>query len=304
MNIRSIFSVALLGLGFALGSQSALAFPLKAGQAVAPNTYPNLDDDRYVSESSSFATAQADFRGIVALDNCSASLVRTSFSRAEDFAMVLTNGHCFEGGFIDAGKIVSHKASKRPMSLFTGASASSPEVPLHATEVIYATMTSTDITLYQLKETYGEIQKKYGIEALLISDRRPEVGTEIEILSGYWKRAYSCKIAAFVSKLKEDQWTFLDSIRYSQPGCATIGGTSGSPIRDAITQAVIGINNTGNDDGARCTLNNPCEVDENGKVTAVKGQSYGQETYWITTCLNQKGKFDLSQNGCLLPKGK
>ncbi len=35
-----------------------------------------------------------------------------------------------------------------------------------------------------------------------------------------------------------------------------------------------------------CTLNNPCEVDADGNTTATKGQSYGQETYWFTTCLD------------------
>jgi hypothetical protein len=52
-----------------------------------------------------------------------------------------------------------------------------------------------------------------------------------------------------------------------------------------------------------CTLNNPCEVDQNGKTTATKGQSYGQETYWFTTCLASGGRtLDLNVPGCLLTK--
>jgi hypothetical protein len=64
----------------------------------------------------------------------------------------------------------------------------------------------------------------------------------------------------------------------------------------------VGINNTGNDDGARCTLNNPCEVDQNGNTTVHPGQSYGEETYWFTTCLSPSNAIDLSVRGCLLAK--
>src|SRR3546814_2272200 len=60
--------------------------------------------------------------------------------------------------------------------------------------------------------------------------------------------------------------TLFRSVRYTS-SCNTIGGTSGSPVIDDATGKVVAVNNTGNEDGARCTVNNPCEVAENGTVT-------------------------------------
>ncbi|HET6988105.1 MAG TPA: hypothetical protein VFI00_15880 [Kribbella sp.] len=46
----------------------------------------------------------ADFTGIAALSNCSASLVRYAQSASTDKALVLTNGHCYEGGFLQPAR--------------------------------------------------------------------------------------------------------------------------------------------------------------------------------------------------------
>jgi len=70
----------------------------------------------------------------------------------------------------------------------------------------------------------------------------------------------------------------------------------------AGTRTVIGVNNTINEDGETCTMNNPCEVDQNGNRSAHRGYGYGQETYWVYSCLNQYNEIDLSVAGCLLPK--
>ena len=79
-----------------------------------------------------------------------------------------------------------------------------------------------------------------------------------------------------------------------------IGGTSGSPVIEKGTRNVIGVNNTVNESGAQCTIDNPCEVDKQGKVTAEKGLAYGQETYPIYSCFNEAREFDLATPGCAL----
>ena len=162
-------------------------------------------------------------------------------------------------------------------------------------------MTDTDSALYRLKETYNDL-KKLGIEAFELSENRPQVGDNIEIISGYWERGYSCQIDDFIFRLKEASWTFVDSIRYTNTGCKTIGGTSGSPIIDSDTRLVVGVNNTANESGRRCSMNNPCEVDENNSVTVRRGATYGQQTYLIYSCLNSQNEFDLQLPGCELPK--
>lgn len=239
------------------------------------------------------------FEGIVALSNCSGSLIQLEGAADSDRGLILTNGHCYEGGFTAPGAFVYGRPSTRTFTMLNAQAGSLGKVT--ATEVVYSTMTGTDMTIYKLNETYAQIFAKFKIHPLILSSTHPQVGESMEILSGYWRRGYACQTEAFIPQLREDQWTFADSIRYSRPGCETIGGTSGSPILKAGTNIVIGVNNTGNEDGQRCTMNNPCEIDLNGNITFTKGVSYGQQTYWVYTCLNSSREIDLSVAGCLLP---
>lgn len=238
------------------------------------------------------------FDGIVALSNCSGSLIRFENSKVSDPAMVLTNGHCYEKGMPRPGTFAYHVPSHNSFGLFDDQAKGTGVV--HATEVIYSTMTGTDITIYKLEETYEKIQKTWNVHPLLLASRHPVVGTPIEVISGYWRRGYACHIETFVPQLREDAWVFADSVRYSRPGCEIIGGTSGSPVLQAGTRTVVAINNTTNENGQKCTMNNPCEVDQNGQMTATRGFSYGQETYQIYSCINAKNEFDLSTPGCAL----
>src|SRR4051812_49186922 len=90
-------------------------------------------------------TANYNFEGIVALDNCSGSIVRLESSTDSDQAMVLTNGHCNEGGFLNPGEYLINKSSNRTFAVLDP---SGDEIgTAHATSIIYATMTKTDMTL-------------------------------------------------------------------------------------------------------------------------------------------------------------
>lgn len=239
------------------------------------------------------------YAGTVALSNCSGSVVRAPASQPDDPALVLSNGHCLESGFPAAGEVVKDKPSSRSFSLLN--SSGSKVATLRASKIAYATMTDTDVSLYQLTQTYAQIQSQYGISALTLNDVRPTQGSAIKVVSGYWKRIYSCTIDGFAYRLKEGDWTWKDSVRYTS-ACNTIGGTSGSPVVDTTTGKVVAVNNTGNEDGGRCTVNNPCEVDQNGAVTVRKGINYAQETYIIVPCIAPGNKIDLNRPGCTLPK--
>jgi hypothetical protein len=252
-----------------------------------------------VSAAPAYAAQAGSLASTIALNNCSASLVRYPTSHDTDRALMLTNGHCYEGGMPSAGQVLQNLSSSRSGNLLDSAGNSLGTV--RADTLLYATMTNTDVSLYQLTDTLATIKARYGATALTISGSHPADGASMTIPSSYWKQVWACQVSGFVGTLREDQWTFHDSIRYSS-GCNTTHGTSGSPIVDSASGQVIGINNTGNDAGAMCTLNNPCEVDPNGNTTATKGQSYGQETYWFTTCLTASNTIDLSVGGCLLTK--
>ncbi|WP_432039661.1 S1 family peptidase [Streptomyces cucumeris] len=279
----------------------ALPALLLAGAAVlGAGATPTVAATPTPSAAPAADTARAvGFAGTVALSNCSGSVVRAPGSADTDPALVLSNGHCLSSGFPAAGEVIVDQPSTRGFTLLKSSGASAGT--LRATKVAYATMTDTDISLYELSSTYAQIEQRYGIEALRLSDSHPVQGTSINVVSGYWKKIYSCNIDGFAYRLKEGEWTWKDSVRYT-PACHTIGGTSGSPVVDTASGKVVAVNNTGNESGGRCTLNNPCEVDENGTVTVRQGINYAQQTYGITRCLTTGNKIDLALPECELPK--
>lgn len=282
----------LISAILAFASVSAFAFPKAPFNALT-----------HKSSDKSFKSLQAlsyDFEGIIKLSNCSGSLVAFNGQPLSSKAIVMTNGHCIQkpGGYLTPGEVWVNRPISRTMRVFDK---SMKLTSVQATKILYATMTDTDVAFYELSETYSEIFKKTNVRPFLLDLDRPLVGTSIDIISGYWDRGYSCDIDAFIFKMKEGEWTFTDSIRYT-PECDTIGGTSGSPIIARGERKVIAINNTSNEDGETCTLNNPCEINEAGTVEVRKGIRYGQQTYNVYSCLTPAFEFDLNMNGCKLPK--
>lgn len=244
------------------------------------------------------AAKKIDFSGTVDLGDCSGSLVKLAGASTAGPALMLTNGHCYEGGFPKPGEVLVDKPSTLGFSLL--APDGQKKATLHATKVAYATMTDTDITLYELSVSYDRIKYRYGISPLEISPTPPVAGTAVKVVAGALKTIYSCDIDAIVHRLKEGEWITKDSIRLTS-ACDTVGGTSGAPIEDVATGKLIGINNTGNDNGERCTEGNPCEIGESGEVTVRKGGKYGQQTYQLAGCMKGSA-INLELPGCLLPK--
>lgn len=275
----------------AVASTSALAFP------IAPFDALERSNNKAIQSLNSL---NYDFEGIVKLSNCSGSLIAFNGQPLSSKAIVMTNGHCIQkpGGFLNPGEVWVNRANTRSMKIFD------KEMKLHnvqATKILYATMTNTDVAFYELSESYDQILAKTKIRPFLLDSVRPLEGISIEIISGYWDRGYSCEIDGFVFNIREADWTFTDSIRYTA-GCDTIGGTSGSPIISTGSRNVVAINNTSNESGQRCTMNNPCEVDEVGQVSVRKGVRYGQQTYNTYTCLTPDFRFELNKAGCELPR--
>lgn len=259
---------------------------------------PTEDMNMSILEQTEDFGVSYNFEGIVALNNCSGSIVQYEGAADSDKAMILTNGHCLEDGFPDPNEIVVNKSSNRGFRVLDRNSKSLGVI--YATKLIYGTMTKTDMAIYLLDATVGEIRQQFGFSPLTLSSAKASVNTPIEVISGYWKRGYSCSIEAFIPELREGHWISKDSIRYSRPGCEVIGGTSGSPVIATGTRTVVGVNNTINENGLRCTDNNPCEVDANGNITYTRGVGYAQQTYWIYGCLNEKKELDLNKAGCEL----
>ncbi|MFF0185507.1 serine protease [Streptomyces sp. NPDC005244] len=288
--VAALFALVIAGAGAA----PAVAAP-------APESAPAHTSASAVTAATKAApTLQAvSLAGTVALSNCSGSVVRFPNSADTDPALVLSNGHCLETGFPEPGEVIVGQSSSRTFGLLN--SAGTKVATLRASKVAYSTMTDTDITIYQLTSTYATIKNSYGISALTVQNTHPTAGTAITVASGYWKRLYNCNADGFVYRLKEGDWTWKDSLRYTS-ACNTIGGTSGSPVVDQATGKVVAVNNTGNEDGERCTVNNPCEVDASGNVTVRQGINYAEETYQIPACFTTGNKLNLAASGCVLPK--
>ena len=279
----------LIAMMLALATAQAFAFPTAPFNALERAGLKSLNVDN-----------SYDFEGIVKLSNCSGSLIAFNGQPLSAPAIVMTNGHCISrpGGFLKPGEVLTNFKQPRGMKLYD------KNFQLHnikATQILYATMTNTDVAFYELDETYNEVFARTNVRPFLLDTVRPNAGIAIDIISGYWDRGYSCDIDGFVFTIREDAWTFTDSIRYT-PSCDTIGGTSGSPIIARGERRVVAINNTSNESGQRCTMNNPCEVSEEGNVSVRKGTRYGQQTYNTYTCLTPDFRFNLGKAGCTLPR--
>ena len=288
--VKSILTVTTLA-----GNATPAAFALPIGRS---------SDYSYIETSAvpELLAPGVNFLGTVALSNCSGALVRFRQSRPDDRALILTNGHCLESGLPTPGQVITDSPSRRTFDL-VNKDASDVLGTLSAESMLYGTMTDTDVALYRLTETYIEISQRYGVQPLTVSDKHPTAGAAISIVSAYWRRTYRCSIDNFVSELHEDGWIFRDAIRYTAKGCAVIGGTSGAPIIGTDPSQVIGINNTINEQGGRCSRNNPCEVDQNGSVVVKKGIGYGEQVYLFYSCLDSTGHgIDLNRADCSLPK--
>lgn len=278
----------LLAFALAMTMSSAFALPVEKTRAIEKMGFKSLSN-------------AYDFEGIVKLSNCSGALIKFEGAPETNKAVIMTNGHCADlpgGVFIAPGEVLVNKKVSRTIGIFDRKEA------LHrvkTTQFLFATMTDTDVSIYELELTYKQIKDQFDINPFTLSSKHPKAETEMMIVSGYWEKGWDCKVEAFIPTLKEDAYTWVDSIRYDDK-CDTTHGTSGSPIIERNTRTVIGINNTGNDSGERCTMDNPCEVSTDGTVTVRQGISYGQQTYTIYSCLNDKFAFDLKKAGCKLPK--
>ncbi|RJQ77279.1 serine protease [Pseudonocardiaceae bacterium YIM PH 21723] len=244
------------------------------------------------------APAETTFAGTVGYSGCSAATVRFAGAADTDNALVLTNGHCVR--LLGADEVVVNEPWDN-FWFWLYDDKGNGIINVQPKQVLYATMSGTDIALIQLHKTYADVAA-YGAKTLELASSPPAAGTAIDLPSSFAHEIFRCEIDGFVPQLKEDRWTWRDSIRYTT--CATRNGTSGTPILNRATGKVIGINNTGNDSGERCTLGNPCEVDDKGTVTVRKGQNYGQQTYPLYTCLGAHSTIDLTKSGCTLPKPK
>jgi len=245
-------------------------------------------------------TPVPNLEGSVSFGGCSASVVRTSASRPTDPALLLTNGHCAGPTPPAPGTALIDQPVDQLVRI--GNRQGYPQTSARLVRLVYATMTGTDVALFRLDKTYGQIHAA-GAKVFVLGTKPAHEGTRLDIVAAGAGKRFTCKVAAVVTHLREAEYQMDKAYRYEEtPPCAPTHGTSGSPLVAADGITVVGVHNTGNDDGEQCTTNNPCEVSRTGTVTVRKGSRYGQRTTMVPACLTTGSRLDLFRRGCTLTR--
>ena len=241
-------------------------------------------------------------------EGCSASLMAFAGYQKTDAALVLTNGHCTgKGSFM--GQYPSDKdffinvpprdnrGGTQEIEFLTQ---TQKIVRGQAAKLILGTMTGTDIGLYEMTETYGDLEQKGLAPLILESNVDLTAGDTVTLVTSYWRRSYTCTFEANVSQIKEGPWTWNKALRFSPDNCPLQDGASGSPLIGKSGK-IVGIINTVNMDGETCTLNNPCEVSAEGPIVRKKS-NYGLVISDLYKCLDDNRHLDFSLASCPLGK--
>lgn len=224
----------------------------------------------------------ARFEGTVDLSNCSGFVFTTTQTDPTGPALMMTNGHCLTtllGGIVlSPGEARADRPGSRSVSIVN---AEGKKLKMKTTRLLYATMTGTDMAVYELPLTYQELATR-GIRPFMLGST-PAQGEAVEVYSAHKNNAHACTVAA-ITNTREGGFHFIDSLRLS-PECRQGNGTSGSPVVRAGTRDVIAIANSYNKNGRACGNNNPCEV--NGEEVSVQFTArYAQQIAGLTDCLS------------------
>ncbi len=233
------------------------------------------------------------FEGTVDLSNCSGFVFATADMAPERPALMMTNGHCLTtllGGIVlSPGEARADRPGSRAVSIVNDQGV---KLKFRTTRLLYATMTGTDMAVYELPVSYHELGQR-GVRPFLLGST-PVVNESVEVFSAHKNSAHACSVAA-ITDTREGGFPFTDSLRLS-PECRQGTGTSGSPVLRAGTREVMAIANSYNKNGRACGNNNPCEVN-GGEVSVQFTARYAQQIAGLAVCLN-----NFAAEACLLTK--
>lgn len=241
-----------------------------------------------------------DLKGMANLGNCSGGVLDIGRPMNAK-SLLITNGHCVSGT-LGANQAIINQPSQRFFRLFTYDGST---VLVQAQKLVYATLTDTDLGLYELNVTYEELQSM-NVKSYPLSMRSASPGIPLRITSGYWKRTQECAVERIVYKLLEgfggdvSNPSVATNVLALTNECQIYGGFSGTPAIDLKTQTIIGLAFTVAEGGQKnCEERSPCEEDKNGKRVYLHGVSYVTRVDQIASCF-LKGEFDLNQPNCTL----
>jgi secreted trypsin-like serine protease len=233
---------------------------------------------------------QPSLAGKVDVNSCMGTVVRTATTKPTAQALVLTNGHCAETRPTPGKALIDRPATG---TVTIADREGYPQATANIKRLVYATMSGTDIALYRIDKTYAQLAAQHA-KVFQLTKKPLNVST-VDVLSSPYRQ--TCKIEAVVPHLREAGYQQDNALRYAEIADCWLGpGNSGGALLDGDT--VVGIHNTTNRDGQKCTEDNPCEVGGDGAVTVRKDRSYAQQVNDIAACLTPYAQLTLS--GCKL----
>ncbi len=259
------------------------------------------------------AATRAAFAGVGLLDaisTCTAVLIRPGEGEPppDAPAFALTNAHCAnlldtstvfqDMPLEDGGATIRFGTTKRGEPIATASVAA----------IRWATMKGTDLAILELAEPLRKLESM-GVVAYPMGTP-PGPGASVTVVGGPTSveggdrilRLATCTAAPAVD-LIEHHWAW-----FGFPGndCRDIlPGSSGSPVFDTATGALVGLINTttqGSDGFSDCSLGRPCEVTADG-VRSVTDKSYGPALDGLAGCFSDDWDFTGPGGACSLDPG-
>ena len=229
--------------------------------------------------------------------NCSGNLV--FFPQATNKVYLLTNGHCIP-------LLLNHSLHYKNPKLYVLNYPMTGQIPvlnhsdqvenLHIKKVAFATMNQNDLALIEMSDNFETLRAK-SIQIWEVDRDPPIEGEQIEVVSGYWKQSYLCRIKSLNVCLQEGIYRWPQSLLVDE-SCRFKSGVSGSPFVSTKSRKIVGLANTLADKGRPCELNMPCEISSSGQTSIREGGSYGQLVNELYKCFDAGGEFSIENTDC------
>ncbi len=293
--------VALVSPIVATGADPGLAV---APSAVAEGAEPGLEVPRRLTPggpSMALADLPADaalpFAGAARVQlggGCSGVLLRPAASPGPGVpGYVLTNGHCVD--LLPPTEVLRDAPGRGSVTWGW------PDGPLHETADVaairWASMKGTDLAVLELDRSLADLAAA-GVPAYPIAERDAAAGSRIAIVgapapidgSERQLRLATCTLLEPVD-LVEAAWSWTG---FPANRCADVRhGSSGSPILDVATGALVGLVNTGtagSEGRSDCMFDRPCEV--HGRAAVSRPDTvYGPSVAGLSGCWDDTGRF-------------
>lgn len=258
------------------------------------------------SRASTFSTNAG-----VSVNGCSGALFKMDGRKDSQKALVITNGHCVRLKALRQDATDYPGACETIFDIRGEAVTNSTTVLLHgakgsfegrAERLIFATMNGTDISIFELRESYATLAQRYGMSSLRLDPRPLADGDRVSVHAPVFNRTQSCTINGRVD-LAEGPYRTHNALRLSSE-CAIYNGFSGAPIIREDGHTFAGLANTHHDaeaQGPLCGFGKTCEVNRTtGELRApAHDQSYGVAIDPLYTCFDgDAGEFDFRKDGC------